>query len=196
MQGVGRLPWRAPDGAPLHYERRRHDLTTPSRLVKQHTASLIAHTEASTGAGLPRSIKAQARHEQSTGLFVSGLSTIHLLTSPLESIRRPAAAEHLLLSGAPASPELRRILEQKRRRPATAHQEVLQVLRRFDPVASARPAVDAGIGNAGDDRVVARALAATAQRFVAGDKAMPGVRRVQDLSIASPREFRRRARPL
>ncbi len=56
MQATGRQPQRAPDGAPLHYERHRPEQTTLYRLVQQHAASFIAHTEASTGAALPRFI--------------------------------------------------------------------------------------------------------------------------------------------
>jgi len=50
-------PRRAPDGARLHYERHRPEQTTLYRLVQQHAASFIAHTETSTGAGLLRFIK-------------------------------------------------------------------------------------------------------------------------------------------
>jgi len=57
VQAIGRQPQRAPDGAPLHYERHRPEQTTLYRLVQQHAASFIAHTEASTGAELPRFIK-------------------------------------------------------------------------------------------------------------------------------------------
>ena len=57
MQAIGRQPQRAPDGAPVHYERHRPEQTTLYRLVQQHAASFIAHTEASTGAELPRFIK-------------------------------------------------------------------------------------------------------------------------------------------
>ncbi len=57
MQAIGRQPQRAPDGAALHYERHRPEQTTLYRLVQQHAASFIAHTEASTGAELPRFIK-------------------------------------------------------------------------------------------------------------------------------------------
>jgi hypothetical protein len=48
---------RAPDGAPIHYERHRPEQTTLYRLVQQHATSFIAHTEANTGAELPRFIK-------------------------------------------------------------------------------------------------------------------------------------------
>lgn len=39
-------PQRAPEGAPIHYERHRPEQTTLYRLVQQHAASFIAHTEA------------------------------------------------------------------------------------------------------------------------------------------------------
>jgi Transposase zinc-binding domain len=57
VHATGRHPQRAPAGAPLHYERHRPKKTTLYRLVQQHAASFIAHTEASTGAELPRFIK-------------------------------------------------------------------------------------------------------------------------------------------
>jgi hypothetical protein len=57
VQAVGRPPQRAPDGSPLHYERHRPENTTLYRLVQQHAASFIAHTEANTGAELPRFIR-------------------------------------------------------------------------------------------------------------------------------------------
>jgi hypothetical protein len=57
VQAIGRQPQRAPDRAPLHYERHRPEQTTLYRLVQQHAASFIEHTEVSTGAELPRFIK-------------------------------------------------------------------------------------------------------------------------------------------
>ena len=50
MQAIGRQPQRAPDGAPVHYERHRPTQTTLYGLVQQHVASSIAPIEASTGA--------------------------------------------------------------------------------------------------------------------------------------------------
>ena len=41
----------------LHHERHRPEQTALYRLVQQHAASFIAHTEASTGAALPRFVK-------------------------------------------------------------------------------------------------------------------------------------------
>jgi hypothetical protein len=57
VPAVGRPPQRAPDGAPIHPERHRPEQTTLYRLVLQHAAGYIAHTEASTGAELPRFIR-------------------------------------------------------------------------------------------------------------------------------------------
>jgi hypothetical protein len=57
VQAIGRQPQRAPDGAPVHYERHHPEQTTLYRLVQQHAASFIAHTEASTGAELPRLVR-------------------------------------------------------------------------------------------------------------------------------------------
>jgi hypothetical protein len=54
MQAIGRQPKRAPDGAPVHYERHRPEQTALDRLVQQHAATFTAHTEASTGGELPR----------------------------------------------------------------------------------------------------------------------------------------------
>jgi uncharacterized protein (DUF983 family) len=57
VRAIGRQPQRAPDSAPVHYEHHRPEQTTLYCLVQQHAASFVAHTEASTGAELPRFIK-------------------------------------------------------------------------------------------------------------------------------------------
>jgi hypothetical protein len=55
---AARQPGSSPGQASrVHYERHRPEQTTLYRLVQQHAASFIAHTEASTGAELPRFIK-------------------------------------------------------------------------------------------------------------------------------------------
>ena len=56
MQSAGR-PARVAQSAAVHYERHRPEQTTLYRLVQQHAARFIAHTEASTGSALPRFIK-------------------------------------------------------------------------------------------------------------------------------------------
>ena len=72
MQAIGRQPQRAPDGAPLHYERHRPEQTTLYRLVQQHAASFIAHTEASTGSELPRFIKDEFDDFLKCGILAHG----------------------------------------------------------------------------------------------------------------------------
>ena len=72
MQAVGRPPQRAPDGAPLHYERHRPEQTTLYRLVQQHAASFIANTEASTGSELPRFIKEEFDAFLECGILAHG----------------------------------------------------------------------------------------------------------------------------
>jgi hypothetical protein len=57
VQAIGRQPRRAPDGAPVHYERHRPEQTTLYRLVQQHAATFFAETEAAAGADLPQFVK-------------------------------------------------------------------------------------------------------------------------------------------
>ena len=54
VETIGRQPQRAPDGAPVHYERHRPEQTTLYRLVQHYAANIIAHTEARIGAELFR----------------------------------------------------------------------------------------------------------------------------------------------
>ena len=56
MRATAQQPQRAPDGAPLHFERHGPEQTTLYCLVQQHAATFIAQTEASTGAALPQFI--------------------------------------------------------------------------------------------------------------------------------------------
>ena len=56
MQAIGRAH-RAPDSAPVHYERHCPEQTTLYRLVQQHAATFIAQAEAAAGADLPQFVK-------------------------------------------------------------------------------------------------------------------------------------------
>ena len=102
---------------------------------------------------------------------------------------RLAATDHDLLIGAPVLVEVRRVLETKLRMPATARNEVLRVLRRFAQAPAAEAPIALGINDPDDEWIVACAIAASASVFVTGDKALLGLRRVQDLPIVSPRQF-------
>ena len=57
MQASVQQPRRAPDGAPVHYERHRPEQTTLYRLVQQHAATFIAQAEDAAGADLPQFVK-------------------------------------------------------------------------------------------------------------------------------------------
>ncbi len=57
MQANGRQPYRAPDGAPVDYERHRPEQTTLYRLVQQNAQTFFAQAEEATGASLPQFIK-------------------------------------------------------------------------------------------------------------------------------------------
>ena len=65
---------RAADGVAVHYERHRPEQTTLYRLVQQHAASFIAHTEASTGAELPRFIKDEFDAFLECGILAHGFA--------------------------------------------------------------------------------------------------------------------------
>ena len=104
-------------------------------------------------------------------------------------VLRLAATDHELLIGAPVLVEMRRILETKLRMPAPARNEVLQVLRRFVQVPAAKAPIALGIDDPDDEWMVACAIAASADVFVTGDKALLGLHRVEAMPIVSPREF-------
>ena len=57
---------------PAHYERHRPEPATLYRLVQHHAASFIAHTDASTGAELPRFIKDEFKALLECGILARG----------------------------------------------------------------------------------------------------------------------------
>jgi hypothetical protein len=57
VQATGRQPQRAPDCAPVHYERHRPEHTTLYHLVQQHAAAFFEQAEAASGADLPQFVK-------------------------------------------------------------------------------------------------------------------------------------------
>ena len=57
MQATGRQPQRAPDVAPVDYQRHRPEQTTLHRLVQQHAATFFAHADAEACADLPQFVK-------------------------------------------------------------------------------------------------------------------------------------------
>jgi hypothetical protein len=70
VQAIAAQPQRAPDGAPVHYERHRSEQTTLYRLVQQYAATFIAEAEAIAGAEPgPRRGTALARTGTHADLF-------------------------------------------------------------------------------------------------------------------------------
>ena len=102
---------------------------------------------------------------------------------------RLAAAEHWLLIGEPVLAEVERILATKLGMPQAARKEVLAILRRFPLAAAAKAPIALGINDPDDEWIVACALGATAEIFVTGDKALLGLRKLQNMMIVSPRQF-------
>ena len=103
MQAIGRQPRRAPDGAPIHYERHRPEQTTLYRLVQQHAATFIAETEAATGAALPQFVKDEFEARRLPGMRHPGP---RLLAAALRRLR-PRQAAGLQLQAARVLPFLR-----------------------------------------------------------------------------------------
>lgn len=63
---------RLPEGTAVHYERHRPEQTTLYRLVQEHAASFIAHTEASTGKALPQYVKDEFEAYLKCGILAHG----------------------------------------------------------------------------------------------------------------------------
>ncbi len=57
LAAIGRQPQRAPDGAPVHYERHRPEQTTLYRLVQQRAATFFSEAEAQACADLSQVVK-------------------------------------------------------------------------------------------------------------------------------------------
>jgi hypothetical protein len=74
VQAISRQPQRAPDGAPVHYERHRPEQTTLYRLVQQHAATLIAQAEAPAGADLPQFVRDEFEALRECGILAHGLA--------------------------------------------------------------------------------------------------------------------------
>jgi len=99
VQAIVRQPQRAPDGAPVHYERHRPEQTTLYRLVQQHAASFIAHTEASTGAELPCFIKDEFDAFLECGILAHGLLRLRWAYQAQERSATPFDHRRVLGSG-------------------------------------------------------------------------------------------------
>lgn len=126
-----------------------------------------------------------------TNVLVAAFATRGLCAD----VFRLAAVKHQLLVGEPVLDEVGRILTSKLRMPRDARNEALGVLRRFPLAAAAAEPIPLGINDPDDEWIVACALAATAEIFVTGDKALLGLRKIENMAIVSPRQFWTQAQP-
>ncbi len=72
MQAIGQQPRRASAGAPVRDERHRPEQIALHRLVQQHVAPFMAHTEASTGLELSRFINDEFEAFLACGILTHG----------------------------------------------------------------------------------------------------------------------------
>jgi hypothetical protein len=77
VQAIGRQPQRAPDGAPVHYDRHRPEQTTLYRLVQQHAATFFAQAEDAAGADLPQFVKDEFDAFLECGILAHGFLRLH-----------------------------------------------------------------------------------------------------------------------
>jgi hypothetical protein len=77
VQAIGRQPQRAPDGAPVHYDRHGPEQTTLCRLVQQHAATFFAQAEDAAGADLPQFVKDEFDAFLECGILAHGFLRLH-----------------------------------------------------------------------------------------------------------------------
>jgi predicted nucleic acid-binding protein len=89
--------------------------------------------------------------------------------------------------GAPVRKELHRVLTTKFRVPASLWRELDERLQEFEQAPPAKAPLNIEISDPDDIPVIACAIAARADVFVTGDKALLDLKRVGDMPILSPR---------
>lgn len=97
--------------------------------------------------------------------------------------------EHTVVLGAPVQDELHRILASKFRVPADLWRQLESRLQEFEHAPPATTPLEAPISDPDDIPVLACALAAKADLFVTGDKALLDLGTIEGLPILSPREL-------
>lgn len=100
-----------------------------------------------------------------------------------------AAIGHTVLLGAPVREELRRVLTSKFRVPVDLWRELDARLREFEEAPSAAISFTAAIPDADDIPILASAIAAGADVFVTGDKALLDIGSIEHMPIVSPRQL-------
>ena len=78
MQATVLQPQRAPDGAPVHYDRHRPEQTMLYRLVQQRAATFFAQAEDAAGADLPQFVKDEFDAFLECGILAHGFLRLRL----------------------------------------------------------------------------------------------------------------------
>ncbi|EQD36000.1 PilT protein domain protein [mine drainage metagenome] len=120
-----------------------------------------------------------------TNVLASGLMDHGLCHDLLDRI----LIEHTVLLGAPVYEALHRILTSKFRVPAELWHQLESGLRAFEHAPSVATPLDVPIPDPDDIPILACAVAAKADVFVTGDKALLDLCKVEDMPILSPRQL-------
>lgn len=120
-----------------------------------------------------------------TNVLASAIATRGLCSELLESVIH----DHELLTCQPVLRELERVLAQKFRLPEAVVAGFLTLLKAEGTLVESRKSLPIPIKDAGDIPILACAIAGKADVFVTGDKELVDLRKIEDLTVVSPREL-------
>ena len=120
-----------------------------------------------------------------TNVLASGLSTRGLCAELLEGI----IANHELLTCETVLQEIQRVLTDKFRLPNTLIRDYLSLLREEAQVTKAGPPPRLQFEDPDDLPILACVIAAKADFFVTGDKALLELGKIEEIPILSPRQL-------
>lgn len=100
-----------------------------------------------------------------------------------------AVIGHTVLLGAPVREELRKVLTSKFRVPADLWRELESKLRELEQAPSGALSLSVAVPDPTDIPVLASAVAAKADVFVTGDKALLDIGSIEHMPIVSPRQL-------
>jgi uncharacterized protein len=118
-----------------------------------------------------------------TNVLASALTTRGLCADLLQSV----LAEHELIIGVPVLEELDDILPRKFQLPAEIVKEFLELLKREGILVTHAVSVQLNLRDADDERILANALAGSADVFVTGDRELLALKKVKGVPIVLPR---------
>jgi putative PIN family toxin of toxin-antitoxin system len=120
-----------------------------------------------------------------TNVLASSIATRGLCSELLESVIH----DHELLTCQPVLRELERVLARKFRLPEAVVAGFLALLKAEGTVVKSRKNPPIPIKDADDIPILACAIAGKADVFVTGDKELLDLRKIEDLTVVSPREL-------